>query len=152
MSDEGYELSPKVATTPVTLREWGDERLDSFKAFTKQRIDDFRDLVNHELAARDKLLDALLTASQDAIRVASEAQNKRLEGMNEFRQTLDDQVRTFLTREVFDRLHERLEADVDAITTRMTQMDAQAAANFKWTAGIAGLVGAATAAFFHFIH
>jgi hypothetical protein len=49
-----------------------------------------------------KAVDAALAAAKEAVIKAETATEKRFESVNEFRQTLSDQTRHFITREVFD--------------------------------------------------
>ena len=47
---------------------------------------------------------------QVAVDTAAEAMNRRLEGMNEFRQQLNDQKATFVTKEMQEQVENRLVA------------------------------------------
>jgi hypothetical protein len=62
-------------------------------------------------AVHDQLADNIVTALA--------AQNKRLDGMNEFRQALNDQAGRAVTRELFDAQMDRLEDRVASIEKRM---------------------------------
>lgn len=47
---------------------------------------------------RDKRYEQRFRAQEEAVRVATNAHEKRLDGMNEFRETLRDQATTFMPR------------------------------------------------------
>ena len=49
-----------------------------------------------------------LIAADKAIKLAGDAMNSRLEGMNEFRETLQDQASRFITRDEHDIVKEEL--------------------------------------------
>lgn len=49
-----------------------------------------------------------LIAADKAIKLAGDAMNSRLEGMNEFRETLQDQTSRFITRDEHDIVKEEL--------------------------------------------
>ncbi len=54
-------------------------------------------------------VDALFAAQNRAVLAALTSQNERLNGMNEFRQTLTDQSATFATRESVDILRQDMD-------------------------------------------
>lgn len=52
---------------------------------------------------------------KDAIRVASAAMDKRLDGMNEFRNQLNDQTKSFVTKESVDERFTSMQSKIDAL-------------------------------------
>ena len=56
---------------------------------------------------------------------------KRLEGMNEFREALKDQSASFLTREVYEVQHENLSTRLDRLAERVGAAE-------RWESGING--------------
>jgi len=65
------------------------------------------------------------SARDEALKVALAAQDRRLEGMNEFRKSLSDLSNRFVTNEMYDSEHKALQAKVDAVATN--QANAQVA-------------------------
>jgi hypothetical protein len=53
---------------------------------------------NQQLKAQDRTTAAKLKGMAKAVKVARVAADRRLKGMNEFRQQLNDQSKTFITR------------------------------------------------------
>lgn len=64
----------------------------------------------HQVQHQDQHVahEAVHLAEKFEVERAEASMEKRLEGMNEFRSTLRDQNATFVSRELFDREHERL--------------------------------------------
>jgi hypothetical protein len=103
-----------------------DRRLEALERDTAKRLDDARDIHRREhesaeIAHREvhelqsKVGEGVVTAYEVRFRLeekardtATAAMEKRLEGMNEFRNQLRDQQATFVRREVFDALMERV--------------------------------------------
>jgi hypothetical protein len=59
-------------------------------------------LTDQRFLAAGKAVDVALTDAKAAVQKAEDAQERRLEGMNEFRKTLTDQASTFVTRPDLD--------------------------------------------------
>ena len=62
-------------------------------------------------------------AQEKALRVAAEGLNKKLESMNEFRKSLDDQSHTFLTKNEYQIQHIALCNDVDRLTQAIKSLE-----------------------------
>jgi hypothetical protein len=77
----------------------GERHSDSFVSL--------KDYITMQTDARDRAIDA-----------AYKSMEKRLDGMNEFRQTLSDQGKTFLPRLEFDAQHQRVIDAIDAQNMR----------------------------------
>ena len=60
-------------------------------------------------------IESLISAQKEATKVAKDEMNRRLEGMNEFREQLRTQASTFLTRERFDVEHELLKEKIEEL-------------------------------------
>lgn len=60
------------------------------------------------LEVRDREQEKQRAADQNAMEFARDAMDKRLEGMNEFRDTLRDQASRFVTREQLESLKEEV--------------------------------------------
>lgn len=100
----------------------GGETESNVSAWT---IDSLRSSLLDKMAARDAHLDERKEAQEKAVaeRLAEKdkrdseraaSMEKRLDGMNEFRQTLSDQAATFLSRAAYDDAHKALEDKVEA--------------------------------------
>lgn len=80
------------------------------------------------------------TASQEALRTATTALERRLEGLNEFRRQLTDQNASFLTKAEYDAKHEALIGRVSTLE-RAAERNAGAIATWRFLAGGGGLLG-----------
>jgi hypothetical protein len=60
-------------------------------------------------------IDTKLEAYTQAVKIASQNLEKRLDGMNEFREQLRAQASSFITREYYDAKHETLQKQVDEL-------------------------------------
>lgn len=66
---------------------------------------------------------AALAAAKEAVTKAENASDKRFESVNEFRKTLDDQTKTFLTRDAYSSAHKALEDQVAASAAAIASLD-----------------------------
>jgi hypothetical protein len=65
--------------------------------------------------------------SQDkALNLARESLEKRLEGMNEFRQAIKDQQSTFLTHNEYNAKHDLLQTQVDQLRLKGAELSGKA--------------------------
>jgi hypothetical protein len=75
-----------------------------------QRFDAQQEAVATAMVAQEKAVLAAMAAAEKAVTKAEVAAEKRFESVNEFRQTLVDQTGTFITRDRFDGIVDRLTA------------------------------------------
>ena len=79
-----------------------------------------------------RLLDRMQAAA-DAVTIASEANNKRLDALNELRETVQDQQSRFTTKAEAEARLSALGDKVDALTKRMDSLgDTSAGASKLW--------------------
>jgi len=71
-------------------------------------------------------LETKINNIEKAVSLAHAAMEKRLEGMNEFRDQLRDQTGTFLTREAYEAKHELLEKQVDELRLNRAMLEGKA--------------------------
>ena len=86
-----------------------------------------------------ELADARMFAIEQATRVAKESMEKRLESMNEFRDTLRDQSRTFITRSE----HETLIKEIQSLRESRAELAgkaSQSSVHIAWAMGAAGIL------------
>jgi len=126
--------------------------------------------VNRKFEWRDGIslkeyVDARFTSVEEAVRVASYALNQRLEGMNEFRASMNDIASRTVPRTEFDLLRERmnsmascneldaLRAEVKALQQYKATMEGKASqSSVMWAIllGLAGLLLSAIGLIEHF--
>lgn len=92
-------------------------------------------------------LQAYLEAKLNGISIATEkaldASNKRLEGMNEFRDALKDQASTFITRAEYDRTREdikNMEISAATLAGKASQKSVNLALVISVTSGLIGIL------------
>ena len=73
-------------------------------------------------------IDFRVAALQETMDKSERLLNKRLEGMNEFRDALKDQNATFISREAYEAKHCLLQAQVDDLRMSKAAIDAKASA------------------------
>jgi hypothetical protein len=109
-------------TDTITLREF----------FEAHRISHQREHGQHEKEhERDHI------ATDQAIRVAVTAMDKRLDSMNEFRETLNSQQATFVRRDMLDAYRSEQDKKVDALTDLVEAIRREQANNQGRMVGIA---------------
>ena len=64
-----------------------------------------------------------IKSMQDAIRLARKELDRRLDGMNEFRDQLRNQAATFVTREISDVQHKRLEDRLSSLEKQKSNLE-----------------------------
>jgi len=74
-------------------------------------------LIAERFDAAEKAVTHALSAARDAVQKAEVSQEKRLEGMNEFRKTLTDQASTFVTRPDLEAARTLIGVQVSAMGT-----------------------------------
>ena len=92
----------------------------------KGQVTAFRELFEFQLGALREIIEANFKAIALSTDKALAANDRRLEGMNEFRQSLKDQAATFITRKDFDAQHERVKEDIQKLEISRAEMDAKA--------------------------
>ena len=97
---------------------------------------------NDEVSLKE-YIDIKINSMERAVDVASQGMNKRLEGMNEFRQQLKDQTNTFLTRNEYETKHTLLAdkiSDLRESRAEMAGKASQKSVNITLLISILGLV------------
>ena len=82
------------------------------------------------LAERDGRMDDRFLAHKEAIQKAESSLNKRLEGMNEFREQLKDQTATFAIKEQTDERISRIESFQNKLLGGLTLLTVMGISNF----------------------
>lgn len=86
----------------------------------------------------------LHVAEREAVQLARESVDQRLEGMNELRIQITTERGTFLPREVFDREHGRLSEEVRVMRNDLTRLIGERSGmgvGWQIAIGVVGLVG-----------
>jgi hypothetical protein len=111
-----------------------DELSVSLKVYVDKCFDNLKDAINAAEKAHDehqeeisKALDARFQAQEKAIAVATAAHDKRLDAMNEFRETLRDQNKTFITQVQHDALATQFNEKLEAVKVDMHKLELSAA-------------------------
>jgi hypothetical protein len=98
------------------------------------------DLLAERIQGERELRESHEENAQTNLQTATDALNKRLETMNEFRGQITDQTRTFLTRNESDARTESLSGRL-SILERQAERTAGSVATWRFLAGGGGLLG-----------
>jgi len=102
-----------------------------------------KELFNSEIRSIDRATD-----------IARVGMEKRLEGMNEFRQQLNDQAKEFITRPELNAIRKEIEADIRILRESKATLEGKAdqkAVNIAMAISLIGLIIGVIAIIIHFI-
>jgi len=102
--------------------------------YLERRVDELKDLLLTQIKANAVLNEQRSTASKEAVGIAMDAaraavakaevaQEKRLEGMNEFRETLTQQAATFVTNDKLQSEMKLIESKIQTSAALLGQTD-----------------------------
>ena len=108
-------------------------------------------LLAKDLGTQVSVMEAKIDAHEKALQVAAADMNRRLEGMNQFREENIRDKQTLVPRQEWANAHselvKRLDEKVDSVKERLNTLD-----NFKWMAtGIAVAISSLIGLVVHFI-
>jgi predicted transcriptional regulator len=137
--------TPLVGDAANRLRQELERRLE-------QRVNALERLTDAKLANLSTLIDAhaervvlALAAADKAVSKAEAATEKRFESVNEFRQTLSDQTRSFISKVEFEAVRDTNAARLADLASRMDKTEGKAVGfNAGWVYLLGGLSVAAT--------
>lgn len=89
----------------------------------EQKFNDTRTAVDAALIAADKAVAAALAGQKEAVIKAENANEKRFEGVNEFRMQLRDQQSTFLSRTEYVSAHDNLAEKIGVLSSRIDKTE-----------------------------
>ena len=101
--------------TRVSLRDYVDQSVVETRKYFERR--------NDELG---RFFESRIESLERATRTASDQMDKRLEGMNEFRETLREQAATFVTRTELEARKEMVDRELKALEKYKNQMEGKA--------------------------
>ena len=101
----------------ITLMDANDKRysdkIADLDEKNKSAIKDLKEYTNTIVVAQERAIAVAMAAADKAVGKAEMAVEKRLEGMNEFRQQMADQQKTYITRNEYDLNHKALEIKME---------------------------------------
>lgn len=98
-------------------------------------LETLKELIEQRLDSMDKALTAALQATKEAIQKAENANEKRFDGVNEFRAQLGDQARTLMPRSEAEQRFNQLADDILRLKAKDERSTGRAG-------GISGVVAA----------
>ena len=112
----------------------------SIKEYFERVFSERDDRYSQRFDAQEKAVAAALAAAKEAVTKAETATEKRLEGVNEFRQSLEDQQRTFIRQDVFDARFKGLEDQLALLATQASENKGRGVGrNDAWAYLVAGV-------------
>ena len=109
---------PNYTKNEVSLKEYVDTRL--LATNDAMRIRD---------VATAEALNVRIVAIQESIKLAHSGMEKRLDGMNEFRSQLKDQAATFLSRDEYALMHDKVLEDIRDLRESRAELSGKASQN-----------------------
>lgn len=88
-----------------------------------------REYFDMKICKLEKIVDAKIIALKEATTLAKETMDSRLEGMNEFRAALKDQSITFITRNEFSIIVEKLQLEIQLLKEFRAELKGKASQN-----------------------
>lgn len=104
-------------------------------------VDSLKEHFETRINALEDRLDERHQAQKEAILKSETAAERRFESVNEFRGQLNDQVKTFITRDTYDVGHSALETKVAVVENLITGMIAEKRGAGDQTKAIYALAG-----------
>jgi hypothetical protein len=100
-----------------------------------------KEYFNAVLSERDKRTEQRFELMAEAVRKAEVAHEKRLEGMNEFRNQLSDQAETFLTKNEYNLAHNNLEEKYNNLKEKVSELvNTKQGSGQAWTYIVMGVL------------
>jgi len=88
---------------------------------------DTKEFIEMKINHLEEKMDIIFEKNQTALKQANTEMNRRLDGMNEFREQLNNQAKTFMTKPEYESKHEglieRVETCVDSLNGKMDNKD-----------------------------
>jgi hypothetical protein len=106
--------------TEASVSGW---TVDTLREHLTQRITDTDRMLSRRMDDADKAIQAALASAEKAVAKAETANERRFEGVNEFRKALSDQTSTFIPRVEYDTAHDALSARVNASAERVAALE-----------------------------
>jgi NifB/MoaA-like Fe-S oxidoreductase len=89
-------------------------------------LETLKEMYDRLLAEQEKRYLQMFKYSDEALKLAAESLENRLEHMNEFRKQLNDQANTFLTKEIFEAKHLLIWQQVDDLRLSKAKLEGKA--------------------------
>lgn len=115
------------------------ERLDKDLSRLSNKVDSLPCFaLTEKIDGLERYVDEKFSAQALAVDMARNTMDKRLDGMNEFREALRDQASKMMTRSEYAVNHEKFRDELTKLTRSMERMEGKASqTSFYITAGIA---------------
>ena len=96
---------------------------------------------NWNIETLKQYVESRLTTMDKAVDVALNTLNNRLMGMNEFRDTIEDQASKFVTRQELQALLKSIESDIKVLTASKNLLEGKANMSSVYIAYIFAILG-----------
>jgi len=139
-----------MAEHDVPLREYLERLMDEADKRYQQRFEAQSLGVNTALLAAKEAVGAALQAAKEAVAKAEAASERRFEGVNEFRKSLNDMQTTLMPRNEADRAMSAMNDKLAMLSSRMDKAEGAGGglkAGWGYLIGAVGLAGAVVSFF-----
>jgi len=102
-----------------------------------------REYVDIRFDAQEKAVQSALASADRAVAKAESASDKRFDGVNEFRSSLNDQTRTLMPRAEYEQAMRAMNEKIDILTARVNTRDdrGRGIGDFAgWIVAVAGVL------------
>jgi len=107
---------------------------------TEWNVTTLKEHFDYVIQERDKTISQKFQSLELAVTKAEQATEKRFEGVNEFRNTLADQQRTFIPRSEYEAGHMELTKRLDEIKTKADKLEnIKQSGNIVWAYVLSGI-------------
>lgn len=114
----------------ISLREYFETILKEMREDYKEKVKDLHEKICIRFDLEEKAKDAAMTAME-----------KRLEGMNEFRDQLKDQTSTFITRETYEANRKITQQQIDELRLSKAELSGKASQSALTISYIISVIG-----------
>jgi len=126
--------------TKESILKYVDERFDTIKEQVKENDSHLKEFLCDKISTVKESISIAMSAADKATAKAETAMDKRLEGMNEFRNQMGDQQRTFLPRAEYNLGHTNVTDKMDNLEKRLDAIDnKKTGGNIVWAFVISGI-------------
>jgi ABC-type antimicrobial peptide transport system permease subunit len=134
-------LPPNNNIHRVPLKELVETKIEALKEYLESKIGALKEYTESRFEAYKVYTESRLVSLEKATSIAASNMEKRLEGMNEFRDQLRDQTGTFITRIEIESQIKKIEEDIKVLRESKANLEGKASQQSVYIAYLIALIG-----------
>jgi len=134
-------LEKSTTASIEALEKSINSKIDALEKSINSKIDALEKSFNNKHNTLEGSTDLKYNNIEKNTTLAAKSIDRRLEGMNEFRDALKDQTAKFLTKDEFNTLHNRVEEDIKVLRENKAMLEGKASMTSVYIAYGIGLIG-----------